>query len=54
MKLRNYWLDKLKEKTLLKIIEWAHRNNKAVERLTQQDVDEALKAHLREASHASQ
>lgn len=53
MKLRNYWLTKLKEKQLLKVIEWAHRNNKRVETLTQTEITEALKAHLREASHAS-
>lgn len=53
MKLRNHWLDKLKEKTLLKIIEWAHRHNKRVERLTDEDIKEAIKAYMREASHAS-
>ena len=53
MKLRNYWLDKTRERALLKIIEWAHRQNKPVERLTQDDIREAFKAHLREASHAS-
>lgn len=53
MKLRNYWLDKkIDEKTLLKIIEWAQRQNKPVEQLTQDDIREAIKAHLREASHA--
>ncbi len=53
MKLRNHWLDSIREKNLLKIIEWAHRQNKPVEILTQDDIREAAKAHLREASHAS-
>jgi hypothetical protein len=53
MKLRNYWLDKVREKVLLKVIEWAHRHNRPVQKLTQEEINEAIKAHLREASHAS-
>lgn len=52
MKLRSYWLDRINEKTLLKIIEWAHRQGILVENLTQENIKEAIKAHLRDASHA--
>jgi hypothetical protein len=44
MKLNNYWLSKGKEKTLLKIVEWAHRQGKPVASLTADDIREAAKA----------
>jgi hypothetical protein len=44
MRLLNFWLLKAKEKTLLKIVDWAHKNKKRVEFLTKQDIAEALKA----------
>ena len=52
-KLKNHWLDKSKERNLLKIIEWAHRQDKIIENLTAADIKEAIKSYMREASHAS-
>ena len=54
MKLRSHWLDKIRERNLLKVVEWAQRHDKPIEQLTQKDIDEALKAYIREASHASE
>jgi hypothetical protein len=42
MRLRNFWLQKIREKTLLKIVEWAQRNLKRIEELSRADVREAL------------
>jgi len=42
MKLRNPWLQKVREKTLLKIVEWAQKNHKKIEDLTKDDVREAI------------
>lgn len=53
MKLRNHWLSDTAERTLLKIIEWAQRQDKLVEDLTQQDIKEAIESYLREATHAN-
>jgi hypothetical protein len=52
--MNNHWLssETLDEKTILKIIEWAHRKEKLVENLTRLDIEEAIKSHMREASHS--
>jgi hypothetical protein len=42
MKLKNFWLQKIREKSLLKIVEWAQKNGKKVEDLSRDDVREAI------------
>ena len=44
MRLSNFWLIKAKEKTLLKIVEWAQKNGREVKNLSQEEVREALKS----------
>jgi hypothetical protein len=44
MRLSNFWLIKANEKVLLKIVEWAQRNQRSVQSLTQAEVREALKS----------
>jgi len=44
MILRNFWLVKRREKLILKVVEWAQRNNKKVEHLTKDDIKEAIKS----------
>jgi len=39
----NYWLRKDREPLLIKIVDWAQRNNKLVEELTKEDLIEAIK-----------
>jgi hypothetical protein len=46
MKLRNFWLMKSKEKLLLKIVEWAQKNNKRVQRLTNIEIKHILKEDI--------
>jgi hypothetical protein len=43
MKYRNFWTFKRKEKLLLKVIQWAQKNRKKVELLTQVEINMALK-----------
>lgn len=52
MKLRNFWITKSNEKNILKVVEWAHRQGILIENLTDTQVIEALKAYLRDPSHA--
>lgn len=55
MKFNKSWLIERKpidDKTILKIIEWAHRKDKLLENLTRLDIQEAVKSHMRDASHA--
>lgn len=52
MKLRNFWLNKKNEKTILKIVEWAHRQDKTLEKLTHEEIYEAAKSFLRDPSHS--
>lgn len=52
MKLRNFWLNKKNEKTILKVVEWAHRHNKPIDRLSLEEVYEAAKSYLRDSSHS--
>ena len=46
MRLINFWLLKSKEKQLIKIIEWAQKNNIKVENLSEKDIKEALKDRI--------
>lgn len=50
--IKNIWLSKRWEKNILKVIEWAHRNSKNVEKLSKDDIIEAMQKHLRDSSHA--
>jgi len=43
MRLINFWLLKAKEKSLLKIVDWAQKNGRKVEELTRAEVKEALR-----------
>lgn len=43
MSMKNFWLLKRKEKLMLRVINWAQKNNKKVELLSQQDMATALK-----------
>jgi hypothetical protein len=52
MKLRNFWLTKKNEKNLLKVVEWAHRQNVPIENLDTNTIIEAMKAYLRDPSHS--
>lgn len=52
MKLRNFWLNKSKEKNILKVVEWAHRQGIMIEILNTDNIIEAIKVHLRETSHS--
>lgn len=45
MKYKNFWTIKRKEKLMLKVIEWAQKNQKKVELLTKEDIAFALKFH---------
>lgn len=54
MKLRNFWLNKVNEKNLLKVVEWAHRQKIPVEQLSEAQIKEALQAYLREPSHLNE
>jgi len=44
MRLLNFWLLKAKEKSLLKIVDWAQRNQRKVEELTEAEIREALRS----------
>lgn len=44
MRFRSFWLNKAKEKNILKIVEWAQKQNILVENLSQEDIYMALKA----------
>jgi len=52
MKLRNFWLNKNNEKNVLKVVEWAHRQEIVIEKLTVKDIIEAIKSYLRDPSHS--
>jgi hypothetical protein len=43
MRYKNFWTIKSKEKLLIKIIQWAQRNNVKVESLTKTEINCALK-----------
>ena len=48
----NFSLAKQNEKNLLKVVEWAHRQNIKIEELTKDNIIEAMQAYLREPSHS--
>jgi hypothetical protein len=43
----NFWYNKTEEKTILKIIEWAHKSGRVALNLTQREINEAVKAQNR-------
>lgn len=51
---KNYLKDKLQdnEKNILKVIEWAHRQNIKVEELSKEEIIEAAKSYIRESNHS--
>lgn len=51
MKLKNFWLNQINEKNILKVVEWAHRHGKKIEFLSVEMIVEATKAYLRDSSH---
>lgn len=51
MKLKNFWLNQINETNILKVVEWAHRNNRKIETLSVETIVEAMKAYLRNSSH---
>ena len=52
MELKNFWLIRSNEKNILKVVEWAHKNNKNVFSLEINEIIEALKCYIRESMHA--
>ena len=50
--LRNFWLTKKYEKNILRVIEWAHRQDLKIQNLTKRNIYEALQKHMRDASHS--
>lgn len=50
--LKNFWLVKAKEKNILKVVEWAHKNKKQVLSLEIYEIIDALKAYIRESLHS--
>ena len=50
--LKNFWIVKSKEKNILKVVDWAHKNNKTVSSLEIYEIVEALKSYIRESLHA--
>lgn len=52
MKLSNFWLNKRNEKNILKVVEWAHRQGRPIEDLTEDEIIEAVKCYLRDPSHS--
>lgn len=48
----NFWLAKQNEKNILKVVEWAHRQEIKIENLTKDNIVEAMKAYLRDPSHS--
>lgn len=51
MKLKNFWLNQVNEKNILKVVEWAHRHDREIESLSIETIVEAMKAYLRDSSH---
>jgi hypothetical protein len=50
--LKNFWLSKAKEKNILKVVEWAHKNDRSVTGLKIDEIVDALKAYIRESLHS--
>jgi hypothetical protein len=52
MKLRNFWLNRLNEKNILKVVEWSHKNKRKVFSLKIDEIIDALKTYIRDSMHA--
>jgi hypothetical protein len=52
MKLRNFWLNRINEKSVFKVIEWAHKNNRKIKSLEIMEIIDALKSYIRDSLHA--
>jgi len=50
--MKNFWITKSKEKNILKVVEWAHKNNKNVMSLEIYEIVDALKSYIRESLHS--
>lgn len=50
--MKNFWITKSKEKNILKVVEWSHKNNKTVLSLEVYEIMDALKAYIRESLHS--
>lgn len=48
----NFWLMKKKEKNILKVVEWAHREKISIENLKNDDIIFAIKTYLRDSLHS--
>lgn len=48
----NFWLMKAKERNILKVVEFAHRNQISVEDLTKEQIIQGLTLYLRDALYA--
>jgi hypothetical protein len=44
MKVKNFWLQKRRERNLLKIVEWAQKAGRKVESLTREEAIEAMRS----------
>jgi len=49
---RNFWINKSKEKNMLKVVDWAHKNGKRATSLQIHEVLEALKSYIRTSLHS--
>lgn len=50
--MRNFWISKSKEKNILKIVDWAHKNDKRATSLEIFEIMEALKSYIRVSLHS--
>jgi hypothetical protein len=50
MKINNFWIIKSKEKIILKMLDWCHKNDKIVEKMDYSSLLEALKSPIRNTS----
>lgn len=50
--MKNFWITKSKEKNILKVVEWAHKNGRPVSSLGIQEIMDALKSYIRESLHS--
>lgn len=48
----NFWLMKKKEKNILKVVEWSHREKISIEDLKHDDIVFAIKTYLRDSLHS--
>jgi len=50
--MKNFWISKSKEKNILKVVDWAHKNKRPVSSLQIYEVVDALKSYIRESLHS--